>query len=90
MFWGGDPPTLPGEPPFPYSGFQMPWIAYLNADRAAAVDVPSNVATERTPDGGLLTIAADRRFDPINAAHMRSARSIAGARPCSRTSISTN
>lgn len=75
--WGEDPPTVPGEPAFPYSGFQMPWIAYLNADRAAGVSVPRGVATERTPDGGLLMVATEARFDPTNADHLRPSRLVA-------------
>jgi hypothetical protein len=75
--WGKDPPTPVGEPAFPYSGFQMPWIAYLNADRAAGVNVPTAVATERTPDGGLLMIATKARLDPTNVEHMRASRLIA-------------
>jgi hypothetical protein len=75
--WGEDPPALAGEPPFPYSQFQMPWIAYLSAERAAGVEVPPPVATERMPDGGLLMIAAETRFDPTNIVHMRAARLIA-------------
>ena len=75
--WGERPPTLPGEPPFPYSGYQMPWLSYLCAERAARVDVPPEVMTERTPDGGLLMISAEERFDPTNRDHMRRARLMA-------------
>lgn len=75
--WGEAPPTLPGEPAFPYSGHQMPWISYLCAERAATLDVPAGVRTERTPDGGLLMIAAETRFDPANVEHMRPSRLIA-------------
>ena len=73
-FWGERAPTLPGEPEFPYSGYQMPWISYLNAERAANVVVPPEIITERTPDGGLLMIAAETRFDPTNVEHMRPSR----------------
>jgi hypothetical protein len=75
--WGERPPTLPGELPFPYSGYQMPWISYLCAERAAKVVVPSEVTSERTADGGLLMIAAQTRFDPANIEHMRRSRQIA-------------
>jgi len=74
---GRKPPTLPGEPPFPYSGFQMPWIAYLNAERAANLGPLQEIITERTPDGGLLMTATKDRFDPANVAHMRPSRQIA-------------
>ena len=75
--WGERPPTLPGEPAFPYSGYQMPWISYLCAERAAKVDVPSRVMAERTPDGGLLMTATEARFDPANVEHMRPSRLMA-------------
>ena len=75
--WGEKPPTLPGEPPFPYSGFQMPWMAYLNAERAVNLTPPHDILTERTPDGGLLMIAAETRFDPTNHEHMKRSRIIA-------------
>jgi hypothetical protein len=71
------PKSPPGVPPFPYSGYQRPWIAYLNAERAAGVEVPSEVSTERTPDGGLLMIATEETLDPDNAAHMRPSRLMA-------------
>jgi hypothetical protein len=76
--WGKPyPKSPPGVPPFPYSGYQMPWISYLNADRAAKVDVSPEVATERTPDGGLLMVATEERFDPTNPNHMRPSRLMA-------------
>lgn len=75
--WGQDPPTLPGEPPFPYSGYQMPWMAYLCAERAARISPPADILTERTPDGGLLMIATEERFDPTNRKHMSHSRVLA-------------
>jgi hypothetical protein len=75
--WGEKPPTFAGESPFPYSRFQMPWMGYLSADRAAPLNAPAMVITERTPDGGLLMIAAETRFDPTNVEHLRRARLIA-------------
>jgi hypothetical protein len=75
--WGQKPPTLPGESPFPYSAFQMPWISYLCAERAAKLETLPGLITERTPDGGLLMSATLDRFDPTNAEHMRSSRQIA-------------
>ncbi len=35
------------------------------------------VPAERTPDGGLLMIAAEERLDPANPDHMRRSRAIA-------------
>lgn len=75
--WGEKPPTLPGEPPFPYSGYQMPWMAYLCAERAARVSLPADILTERTADGGLLMIATEERFDPTNRQHMAHSRVLA-------------
>ncbi|MDR3507196.1 MAG: hypothetical protein P4L64_04780 [Caulobacteraceae bacterium] len=72
-----DPPTQPGEPPFPQSGYQMPWLSYLCAERAARITVPDSIPTERTPDGGLLMIAAQTRFDPNNREHMARSRILA-------------
>jgi hypothetical protein len=69
--WGEKPPTLPGEPPFPYSGYQMPWISYLSAERAGPLGPLSGVISERTPDGGLLMSATTDKFDPTNLTHMR-------------------
>jgi hypothetical protein len=75
--WGEELPTLPGDPPFLYSGYGLPWISYLCAERAAKVDVPTGVKTERTPDGGLLMIATEERFDYTNPEHMRPSRLMA-------------
>ena len=74
---GQDPPTLPGEPPFPYSGYHMPWISYLCAERAKRIKPPDAILTERTPDGGLLMIAAETRLDPTNREHMARSRVLA-------------
>lgn len=75
--WGEKPPTLPGEPPFPYSGYQMPWISYLSAERAASLGPLPDLITERTPDGGLLMSATTDKFDPTNLEHMRRSRHMA-------------
>jgi hypothetical protein len=75
--WGEDPPTPTGEPPFPYSRFQMPWISYLCAERAAQLGPLPDLITERTPDGGLLMSATTERFDPTNLQHLRSSRHMA-------------
>jgi len=75
--WGADPPSLPSGQPFPYSHFQMPWVSYLSAARAEGLRVPSEVSTERTPDGGLLMVAADTRFEPTNPDHLRRSRIMA-------------
>jgi hypothetical protein len=72
--WGQRPQALPGEPPFPYSGYQMPWVSYLSADRAASLPA---LITERTADDGLLMSATTDRFDPTNVEHMRRSRQMA-------------
>jgi hypothetical protein len=77
--WGGSPPSFPGEPPFPYSGFQMPWMTYLDASTSARFSFPAGVETEATPDGGRLMIATRDRFDPNLLAHLRPSRLIAQA-----------
>ncbi len=75
--WGHRPEGPPGEPPFPYSGYQMPWMAYLCAERAAHISLPPGIPSERTPDGGLLMIAAKTRFDPSDREHMARSRVLA-------------
>ena len=68
---------VPLDPTFPYSIFHIPWIAYLSAEHAAGVALPSDILTERTPDGGLLMSATTQRLDPDNPEHVRRARIIA-------------
>jgi hypothetical protein len=65
------------DPTFPYSGYHIPWMAYLDADLSKKASVPAEIATERTPDGGLLMIATEEVLDPMNVEHMRRARIIA-------------
>jgi len=55
----------------------MPWMSYLSAERAANIRAPAGIVTERTPDGGLLMIAAETRLDPQNPEHMKRSRAIA-------------
>jgi hypothetical protein len=71
------PAEASGDPTFPYSGFQMPWMAYLAPDRAGPVKPPAEVTTERTADGGLIMIAAETRLIPGDPAHMKASRAIA-------------
>jgi hypothetical protein len=65
------------DPTFPYSGYHIPWMAYLDAELSKKASVPAEIATERTPDGGLLMIATEEVLDPMNVEHMRRARIIA-------------
>ncbi len=70
-------PQVPLDPTFPRSAFQVPWITYLSAERAAGVTLAREVLTERTSDGGLLASAATERLDPTNPEHVRRARILA-------------
>ena len=72
-------PMLPQEPTFPDSPFHIPWIGYLSHALSAGLKLSSEIATERTSDGGLLMIATDDRLDPANPEHLRHARIIAEA-----------
>jgi len=67
-------PLFSGAPLFPYSIFHIAWIAYLSAPLAGGLELPEEIVTERTPDGGLLMIAAEERLDPTNPEHLRRAR----------------
>jgi len=70
-------PLIPSEPTFPASVFHVPWFAYLSAPLAAGLDLPAEILTERTSDGGLLMIAAEERLDPANPEHLHRARILA-------------
>jgi hypothetical protein len=74
---GSTPAEACVDPTFPYSHFQMPWMSYLSAERAAKVSVPAAIVTERTAHGGLLMIAAETRLDPQNPEHMKRSRVLA-------------
>ena len=67
-------PLFPGAPLFPYSIFHIAWIAYLSAPLAGGLDLPEEIVTERTPNGGLLMTAVEERLDPTNPEHLRRAR----------------
>jgi hypothetical protein len=70
-------PLFPNAPLFPYSRFHIPWFAYLSAELAAGVSLPSEILTERTSNDGLLMIATEDRLDPTNPKHLRCARVLA-------------
>lgn len=70
-------PLFPGAPLFPYSRFHIPWIAYLSAPLAGGVELPPEILSERTPNGGLLMTATKDRLDPTNPEHLSRARIIA-------------
>lgn len=66
----------PGVPPPPASSHSGRWLSYLCATLAEGLTPPVGVPCERTPDGGLLMIAAEERLDPFNTDHMRRSRAI--------------
>ena len=69
--------SVPLDPTFPYSIFHIPWIAYLSAEDAIGITLPSDILTERTPDGGVLISATTDRLDPMKPEHARRARVLA-------------
>jgi Immunity protein 52 len=70
-------PLFPGAPLFPYSRYHIPWLAYLSAQLASGFQLPAEIGTERTADGGLLMTATEERLDPTNPEHLRRARILA-------------
>ena len=70
-------PLFPGVALFPYSRFHISWLAYLSAPLAAGIELPPEIKSERSPDNGLLMIAADARLEPTDHEHLRRARIIA-------------
>jgi hypothetical protein len=69
--------SVPLDPTFPYSVFHIPWIAYLSAEDAAGVALPSDIPAEHTPDGGVLMSATTDRLNPMNPEHAKRARVLA-------------
>ncbi len=67
-------PLAPGAQVFPYSVFHVPWLGYLSSPFAEGLNVPTDITGERTPDTGVLMIAAEERLDPTNPEHLRRAR----------------
>jgi hypothetical protein len=70
-------PLFSGAPLFPYTRFHIPWISYLSAPLTSGVQLPAEIQSERTPDGGLLMTATEERLDPGNPEHLRRARILA-------------
>ena len=50
---------------------------FLPASLAAGLELPPDILTERTPDGGLLMSATEDRLDPTMPEHWRRAQIIA-------------
>lgn len=61
----------------PWFGFQ--WATYLGPALAKQVTPPSSALTEHFPDGGLLMVATEDRFDPNDPKHMAAAQDIIAA-----------
>lgn len=74
--WGPQPAEASGDPTFPYSQYQMPWIGYLSAERTEGLVVPEQLVAKRTPTG-LLMIAAEERLDPASRDHMARSKVLA-------------
>jgi hypothetical protein len=74
--WDGVSPLedLISQAPEPRPPFETAWIAYLSAPLAGGLTPPPEIASERTPGGGLILSAVRERLDPANPEHMRRAR----------------
>jgi hypothetical protein len=59
--------------------FQMAWVTYLSPRFAPMVTPPSSAIVEYTPQGGIVMIATEERFDVANPAHVAAARKIEAA-----------
>jgi hypothetical protein len=77
-------PLFPGASLFPGSRFHIPWLAYLSASLVVGLELPSEILSERTPNGGLLMTATEKRLDPTNPEHLQRARILAET-PIART-----
>jgi hypothetical protein len=44
-------PLVPGAPLFPNTRYHIPWIGYLSAPLATALQLPDDIRSEQTPDG---------------------------------------
>jgi hypothetical protein len=54
--------------------FEVAWIAYLSAPLAIGLAPPSEIASERTPGGGMILSAIETRIDQSDLNHMRRSR----------------
>jgi hypothetical protein len=59
--------------------FKMAWITYLSPRFAPMVTPPGSAIVEHTPQGGLVMIATEERFDVANPGHLSVAREIEAA-----------
>jgi hypothetical protein len=67
----------PGVPSYSAPNYGRSWLSYLCAPLTEGLVPPVGVPCERTPDGGLLMVAAEERLDPTDPDHMRRSQAIA-------------
>jgi Immunity protein 52 len=72
-----DEPLSAGAPLFPYSKFHITWIGYLSEPLAQGLELPPQILTERTAEGGVVMTAVEERLDPADPEHLRRARILA-------------
>jgi hypothetical protein len=65
------------NPPRPWFG--LAWMTYISPRFAAMVTPPRSAISERLPNGALLMIATEERFETENPAHLTVARDIEAA-----------
>jgi hypothetical protein len=59
--------------------FHLAWMTYLSPRFAQMVKPPNSAIVDRTPNGGLLMIATDERFEADDPAHLAVTRDIDAA-----------
>ncbi len=69
-FWMTDPPNID------QFRFHGGWMTYVSAPWRREIVPPAEAIVEETPDGGLLMLATEDRFDLINPAHREAAHAI--------------
>jgi hypothetical protein len=72
-------PIVPGAPLFPHTFFRIPWIVYPSPEPAMRFPLPSEICTNRMPDGALLLTATEEPFNPTSPEHLRRAPILAEA-----------
>jgi hypothetical protein len=65
------------DPPRPW--FSLAWMTYISPRFAPMITPPRSALSERLPNGGLLMIATEERFETENPAHLAVARNIEAA-----------
>ena len=75
--WGLNDYRFEPDPPRPWFG--PAWVTYLSPRFAPLVTPPPSVIAEHLPDGALLMIATEDRFDTDNPDHLAAALDIQSA-----------